>query len=293
MQAETALEIMREEDSAADEPDSTGPPDEVKADSEPVSVPEPPAGIQEIAEPEVSPSGPEHAAQEPASTPAPDEVIRRESTAAEAPPIRHPIPPALEIRPLRTTLVYAAVLLLILALLAAGAMLLLPQGIGQNAGPAATTPGIIPAATTVQTTQAAALSPVTTEITTPAAVPSLPSSPVPQEGVWVRVNSTAYYSGKLGTLDRMQTVSGTGDTIYKVMRDDRVVQVSVQKQDNSGAMLAVGIYRNGILISTRSVTSPMGAVDLLIDPVTGRPPGLTANDTLPEHAATPAGLENY
>ena len=58
-------------------------------------------------------------------------------------------------------------------------------------------------------------------------------------------------------------------------------------------MLAVAIYRNSTLISTRSVTSPMGAVDLLIDPITARPPGLTANDTLPEHAAPPIGLENY
>jgi hypothetical protein len=71
------------------------------------------------------------------------------------------------------------------------------------------------------------------------------------------------------------------------------VQVSVQKQDNSGATLAVGVYRNGTLIGTRSITSPMGAVDLLIDPLTARAPGLTENDTLPEHAATPSGLENY
>lgn len=72
------------------------------------------------------------------------------------------------------------------------------------------------------------------------------------------------------------------------------MQVSVQKQDNSGAVLAVGIYRNGTLISTRSVTSPMGTVDLLIDPLTALAPGLSRNDLYPEQAATPVPrLENY
>ena len=124
-------------------------------------------------------------------------------------------------------------------------------------------------------------------------VTPLPASPVHQAGVWVRVNSTAYYFGNAGNPELMQQVSGTGDHFYKVLKNDRPVQVSVQKQDNSGALLAVAIYRDGILIGSRSVTSPMGTVDLLIDPLTARPPGLTENDTLPEHKATPAGLENY
>jgi hypothetical protein len=107
------------------------------------------------------------------------------------------------------------------------------------------------------------------------------------------VNSTAGYFGTVGNPELMQKVSGTGDNFYKILRSDRPVQVAVQKQDNSGALLAVAIYRDGTLISSRSVTSPMGTVELLIDPLTARAPGLTANDTLPEHAATPAGLENY
>ena len=109
----------------------------------------------------------------------------------------------------------------------------------------------------------------------------------------MRVNSTAYYFGNAGNPELMQQVSGTGDHFYKVLKNDRPVQVSVQKQDNSGALLAVAIYRDGTLIASRSVTSPMGSVDLLIDPLTARAPGLTGNDTLPGHAATPAGLENY
>ena len=116
---------------------------------------------------------------------------------------------------------------------------------------------------------------------------------VPQSGVWVQVNSTANYTGSVGNAGFMQPFSGSGNNFYKVLWNDRTVQVSVQKQDNSGALLAVAIYRDGTLIDTHSVTSPMGTVDLLIDPLTARAPGLTENDTLPEHAGTPTGLENY
>jgi hypothetical protein len=286
-------EIIRALHSGAVKPVTTEPSDTAKPDTEPEPAPElPQEDIHEVPESQVTLAIPENAMEEPVDQTTLEAVVMREPAAADLPPVRHPLPPAREIRPLRTTLAYAAVLLLIIALVAAGAMLLLPQGPGQTNTP------VTPTATRGQdttlhpeTVQPTTLPPATTRITTP--VTSLPASPVIQTGVWVRVNSTAYYFGNIGNPELMQKVSGTGDTFYKVPRSDRFVQVSVQKQDNSGALLAVGIYRDGTLISTRSVTSPMGAVDLLIDPLTARAPGLTENDTLPEHAATPAGLENY
>jgi hypothetical protein len=91
----------------------------------------------------------------------------------------------------------------------------------------------------------------------------------------------------------MQPFSGFGNNFYKVRWSNRTVQVSVQKQDNSGALLAVAIYRNGTLISTSSVTSPAGSIDMLIDPLTARAPGLTADDTRAGYTAPSTGLENY
>jgi hypothetical protein len=230
--------------------------------------------------------------QESVARPATGAVFRREPPAAEAPPIRHPIPPAREIRPYRKTLAYAAVLILVVALVAAGAVLLFPPGPGQTDTPVTPTPGIVPVtAEPSKTLQPPAVLPVTTR--TPAPVPSPRSLSIPQAGVWVRVNSTSDYAGTVGNPEQMQKFSGRGNNYYKVLRDDHPVQVSVQKQDNSGALLAVGIYRNGTLIGTRSVTSPMGTVDLLIDPLTALAPGLTGNDLLPEHEALPAGIEDY
>jgi hypothetical protein len=250
------------------------------------------AGIRGTPDSQVTLTFPDNVVQGSAGNPDTEPVFRQEPATTEAPPIRHPIPPAREIRPFRTTLAYAAVLLLVIALVAAGAMLLLPKGSGQNSMPVTPAPGIVQTVTMPpQTAQPVTPGPAATRITTP--VPSLPARSVPQEGVWVRVNSTAYYVGTVGNPELMQKIAGTGDNFYKILRSDHSVQVSVQKQDNSGAVLAVGIYRNGTLISTRSVTSPMGSVDLLIDPLTARAPGITDNDTLPEHAAIPAGIENY
>jgi hypothetical protein len=274
-------------------PDAMEISDAVLSDFEPESVPDGLAtGVREIPESHITLSIPEDVLQEPVGHPATNPVFRREPAAAEPPPVRHPIPPAREVRPLRTTLTYAAVFILLIVLVAAGALLLFQPGHGLTDNP------VTPAPTTVQVTT---LPPVTVQITPqPSAttrittsVPSLTAPAVPQAGVWVRVNSTANYFGNAGNTGQMQKVSGTGDQFYKVLRSDRPVQVSVQKQDNSGALLTVAIYRDGTMIATRSITSPMGTADLLIDPRTGRAPGLTENDTLPEHAATPAVLENY
>ena len=259
----------------------------------------PDAGIRESPESHAALTIPENMAEETVSHPAPGAVFQPEPAAAEASPIRHPIPPSREIRPLRTTLVYAAVLLLAIAVIAVVAVPLLSQGPGQPASPPITsTPGIIPGTTsppvTVQPTtiQPTIVPPVTPRITTASPSPSLPLS-VPLEGVWVGVNSTSNYTGRVGNAGFMQPFSGFGNNFYKVRWSDRTVQVSVQKQDNSGALLAVAIYRNGTLISTSSVTSPAGSIDMLIDPLTARAPGLTVDDTRAGYTAPSTGLENY
>ena len=274
-------------------PDAKEISDAVLSDFGPESVPEGlVTGVREIPESHITLSIPEDVLQESVGHPATNPVFRREPAAAEPPPVRHPIPPAREVRPIRTTLTYAAVLILLIVLVAAGALLLFQPGPGLTDTPVTPAPTTVQVTTLPPVTVQLTLKPsATTRITTP--VPSLPAPAVPQAGVWVRVNSTANYFGNAGNTGQMQKVSGTGDQFIKVLRSDRPVQVSVQKKENSGALLTVAIYRDGTLISTRSITSPMGTIDLLIDPLTARAPGLTDDDTLPEHAATPSGIQNY
>ncbi len=267
------------------------------ADTVPDTAPEPVGDSTEteysgVPEPEDIHPVREKATGEPPVTPPRDEQTGREPAPEGTLPVRHPIPPAREIRQPGTALMYGAVLLIVIVLAAAGAVLLLPPGPGQDGNQVTPTPTVLPITTpspeTLPTTIAA---PAVTPATTPVPPPGVP--PIAQAGVWIRVNSTSYYFGSLGNTELMRQVSGSGDNFYQPLWSDRPVQVSIQKNDNSGAALTVTIYRDGTPISTRSVTSPMGAVNLLIDPRTGRAPGLTANDTLPDNEIMPTVLENY
>lgn len=118
--------------------------------------------------------------------------------------------------------------------------------------------------------------PVTTTLTpAPALIPSV----VPQEGVWVRITSPAYYSGEAGNPGYLQQVSGSGEKRIRMLRSEGLVQVSVEKQDYTIDLLLVEIYVNGTLVTARSTTAPGGSVVLLIDPATGNPPGILSDVT--------------
>jgi hypothetical protein len=226
--------------------------------------------------------------KEPGASHAPEYDRKPGAAAAEGAPVRHPVPPAREIRPAGTTLAYALVILIVIALVAAGAAILFLQG----PSPADNTTGTVPATLSAATQPVTAV-PVTTLLpatvppstippaTTVAATPSpsLSAVSVPQEGVWVRLTSTAEYYGSVGNTGMMRQVSGSGDAVYQIFWPDHPVLVSVQKKDNTGAVLTATVYRNGTAISTRSVRSPMGTVEILIDPLTARAPGLSPEDS--------------
>ncbi|MFA4824745.1 MAG: hypothetical protein WC593_06255 [Methanoregula sp.] len=108
--------------------------------------------------------------------------------------------------------------------------------------------------------------------------PTLLPAPVPADGVWVRIEYPGTFIGEVGNPELMHPVSGTGVGIYKVLWSDRIVQVSAQKQENSGDTLLVEVYNNGTLIKRGSTRVPMGNVKILIDPITGRPPGIGYGD---------------
>ncbi|MDD1682464.1 MAG: hypothetical protein LUO98_01400, partial [Methanoregula sp.] len=267
---------------------------------EPV-LPVPAAGPAAVPEQYIIPAITENIAQEPVSCPATEPVVQQAPAAEEERPVRHPIPPAREIRPLRTTLAYAGAVILLIALAAVAAILLFPHGTGDAGVVVTLAPAVLPAATqssgTPRITAATTIAtPAVSPAPTPIATPVLPAPVVtiPQTGVWVRVNSTGYYAGHVGNPGALRQVSGSGDAIFPVLDNDGLVQANVQRLEYSGGLLTVEIYRDGTLIKSQSVTAPMGTVALLINPVTGKAPGLTENDTLPEHDTGSIGrVERY
>ena len=126
---------------------------------------------------------------------------------------------------------------------------------------------------------------VTSTAITVAQTPSPVPVTVPPTGVLLKVIYPGAFTGMIGNPGVLRQVSGTGNQTYQVLMTASIVQAAIQKHDNSGAAMTVEIYNNGTLLSRRTVTAPMGEVDLLIDTKTAQPPGLTTppagNRTLP------------
>jgi len=194
--------------------------------------------------------------------------------AADIPPETPGSPPPVVFRDLHKTII---IVIVILILGIAGAVVLYPEYLAL--------PGkeIFP----VQ-------NPATAETTVPAPSSQLTPSPteivIPPTGVWVRVTYPQNYYGRLGNPGSLRGITGSGDRFYQVNEKNRLVQVQIYKTDNTGDMLTVGIYRNGEIIYRRSITSPGGVIELLIDAETGNPPGIiTPGITQTAVPTTPPG----
>jgi len=136
-------------------------------------------------------------------------------------------------------------------------------------------------------TQGSRGAPVTPVITIPPTVIPAETKIVTDTGVRVRVISPGPFAGTIGNPEFLRQASGSGDISYKVLRNDELVSVAIRKMDNSGSPLTVEIYNTGTLLTSRTVTAPMGGIQLLIDPKTGNPPGIAADNT---HAVNVTGV---
>jgi hypothetical protein len=157
----------------------------------------------------------------------------------------------------RLTFIAVAVIILII-LGIAGVMVFYPQ----NPTAPVVEPTPLPTPTIQQTPQPTPVIPLPTPLI------------IPTTGVWVRVDYPRTYYGLVGNTGSMKGVTGSGDQLYKIYESEGIVQVQIQKPDNSGDTLTVEIYRDGKVIGNRSVSIPRGSVELLIDAKTGNPPGM-------------------
>jgi hypothetical protein len=109
--------------------------------------------------------------------------------------------------------------------------------------------------------------------------PTHPEVVIPVTGVWVRVQYDRHYYGWIGNPGDLYEVSDTGDTFYSIKNPDKLIQISIQKQDNSGDNLTVMIYHDGNVIYQETTRVPRGEVSNLIDPMTGSAPGAITRGT--------------
>jgi hypothetical protein len=120
------------------------------------------------------------------------------------------------------------------------------------------TPSIAPETTVIPTlTLTLPQTPLITHTPTP-----VPSLMIPEKGVWVKVQYTGSFAGRVGTSGNLRLVNATGDQYYQIPINDGIVEVVVQKQDGSGDVLTVEIYQNGRLVTRSTKATPYGTIEL-------------------------------
>jgi hypothetical protein len=73
------------------------------------------------------------------------------------------------------------------------------------------------------------------------------------------------FRGFAGAPGRFREITDTGDHLYQIPARDEIVTATIQKLDNTGKQLTVGIYNEGELVKSGSVTAPKGTVSIGAD----------------------------
>jgi hypothetical protein len=121
------------------------------------------------------------------------------------------------------------------------------------------TPTITPVATSIPipSTVPQTQTPQITEMPTPK-----PAVMMPDKGVWVKVQYTGNFTGRIGTAGNMKQVNASGDQYYQIPINDGIVEVLLQKEDGSGNMLVVEVYQNGKMVARSTKATPYGTIEL-------------------------------
>jgi hypothetical protein len=164
------------------------------------------------------------------------------------------------------TIGIVVVALLVIAVTAVGIIFYAPAFTSQplpSVTPAPT-PELAPAAT-MPPTPAATASPVLVPDTPEVTPTAGPVSAIPPTGVWVHVVYDGSFSGTAGAPGRFREISGSGNQFFQIPARDEIISASITKQDSSANPLTVEFYREGVMVKTKTITRPLGTLDLDVD----------------------------
>jgi hypothetical protein len=116
-------------------------------------------------------------------------------------------------------------------------------------------------------TTAATMTPTTIATQTPVpqitlAPTPLPTAMIPERGIWVKVQYSGNFTGRIGTSGNLKEVNGSGDQYYQIPINDGIVEALLQKEDGSANVLTVEIYQNGKMVARSTKATPFGAVEV-------------------------------
>jgi hypothetical protein len=220
------------------------------------SVPEPAAPAEKLSEKGFIP---QIFSAKPTTAPAPAPAPSYESPDDTPPP---PKPPkGRSFMPGKKTLITAAVALVIIVLVAAGALFVYPMltsgGLTLPSGQGGVTP--------TPTSTSSVLKPIGTPIVKETPPPSIPAT-----GVYVHVDYLGGFKGSYGITDAITTVPGnSGNRVWEVENANGTVQATFEKLDGSAHEILVEIYKDGKLLTRGTTTVGHGSVALSVNTVTG------------------------
>ncbi len=194
-----------------------------------------------------------------ADTPAPAPVYSYSDTSDTLPPPRPPRRGSF--MPGKQTLLTAAVAVVAILVVAAGAVFVYPMVAGGGlalpfgSGDVSPTPtsgsSVLPSGTIV--------------------VKETPAPVIPATGIYVHVNYLGGFKGSYGIPDAVTTVPGnSGDRVWEVENaTNSTVGVTFEKLDGSSHEILVEIYKDGKALSSGTTTVGHGSVTLSVNMVTG------------------------
>ena len=156
----------------------------------------------------------------------------------------------------------AAIIIVIIAVLA-GAYIHSGSGLGTPITPVVPTIVATPLITTAPTALTITQTPTPALTMVPTSTPQIP---IPQTGVWVRMEypeNAGNYIGYVGTAGRQVPVNAAGlyqKNIPAAQTD--ILDISVKKQSGTGDRLTIEVYNNGELVKSGTTTIPFGTVEL-------------------------------
>lgn len=205
-------------------------------------------------------------AEPPSQSPS-EEPVPVDATSSISPPPTPVVEPAL---PPKKTNLFPIAALVIVILVVIGGIVIFSNSLGTTPGTANVTATITPAITPIPTviTTTATPTPSPTPAVTQEVIETPTSQPqfaIPPNGVWVRITYSGKYSGTYGTAGSQSPVEDTGDHFYPVSTINGPVVASIQKMDGSSNLLAIEVYKNGVLSGSDTTKSPKGIIDIQVD----------------------------
>ena len=164
--------------------------------------------------------------------------------------------------PGKQTIFTAAIAVVVILLLAAGALFVYPMLTSDNPATPSGSGDVSPATTSTS-------SPVVAIGTVKVKETQAPV--IPPTGVQVHVNYLGGFKGSYGMTDAITTVPGnSGDRVWVVENaTNGTVHASFEKLDGSTHELVVDIYKDGKLLTSGTTTVGHGSVTLAVDMITG------------------------